>query len=84
MRELTGSGGTRTRLRECYDTTVRRVVNMVTVIAGFHTKISLLIGVAPLARNAATSVNCRETPLFTSRGVVKVSLLFYDGLPRNA
>lgn len=42
------------------------------------------LGVAPLARNAATSVNCRETPLFTSRGVVKETVLFYDALSMNA
>lgn len=84
MRELTGSGGTRKRLRGCYDTTVRRVLTIVTVIVGFHIKNIPSLCVAPLARNAATSVNCRETPLFTSRGVVKETVLFYDALPMNA
>lgn len=62
---------------------VRQVLDIVTVKVGIHIKYPFL-SVVLLARNAATSVNCRETPLFTSRDVVKESVLFYDGLPRNA
>lgn len=84
MRELTGSGGTRKRLRGCYDTTVRRVLTTVTVIVGFHIKISLLSASHRWPETQLLPSTAAKRRLFTSRGVVKETVLFYDALPMNA